>query len=218
MMTHLRRHWPAWANGAFGLLWTLPWLAPLLMKLGAVGPARVIYAFYGFLCHQLADRSFFLFGPRFMYSYTDLLPFAPDADTWRALRAFVGTPELGYKVAWSDRMVWMYGGILVGGLLFAGLRRRIRPLGWRGFVLMVLPMAVDGGTHWLSDFAGVGRGFRYNNAWLATVTGHALPQWFYIGNGVGSFNFWMRLLTGLLFGLAVVWLAYPVLDGHLQGE
>lgn len=79
---------------------------------------------------------------------------------------------------------------------------------------MVAPMIVDGVTHWLSDFAGVGRGFRYGNEWLAALTGHLLPQWFYVGNGVGSFNFWVRLVTGLLFGLAVVWLVYPRLDDH----
>ncbi len=211
-LSTFRRHWLAWANGARGLLWGLPWLAPVLMKLGMVGPARVIYALYSLLCHQLADRSFFLFGPRWMYSYTELLPFAPNADTWQGLRAFVGRPELGYKVAWSDRMVWMYSGLFLGGLLFALVRQRLRPLGWRGFALMIAPMAVDGGAHWLSDFAGVGKGFRYDNGWLATLTGRLLPQWFYVGNEVGSFNFWMRLVTGLLFGLAVVWLAFPLLD------
>ncbi len=85
------------------------------MKLGIVGPAWVIYRLYRFLCHQLADRSFFLLGPKWMYTFTEVLPFAPDADTWQGLRAFVGTPEPGYKVAWSDRMVWMYGGLLLGG-------------------------------------------------------------------------------------------------------
>ncbi|MGB9872711.1 MAG: DUF2085 domain-containing protein, partial [Anaerolineae bacterium] len=64
MVAHLRRHWLFWANSALGLLWGLPWLAPLLMKLNAVAPARMIYTFYRFLCHQLADRSFFLFGPQ----------------------------------------------------------------------------------------------------------------------------------------------------------
>ncbi|HEY76126.1 MAG TPA: DUF2085 domain-containing protein [Thermoflexia bacterium] len=212
------RHWLAWTNTVLGLLWGLPWLAPVLMALGAGGPARAIYTLYRFLCHQLADRSFFLFGPKLMYTYSELLPFAPDADTWLGLRSFVGAPELGYKVAWSDRMVWMYGGMLLGGLLFALFRRRLKPLGWRRFALMIAPMAVDGGTHWLSDFAGVGRGFRYDNTWLAAVTGHLLPRWFYVGNAVGSFNFWMRLITGLLFGLTVVWLAYPVLDGYFRGD
>ncbi len=41
---------------------------------------------------------------------------------------------------------------------------------------MIAPMAVDGGTHWLSDFAGVGKGFRYTNGWLAALTGDLLPS------------------------------------------
>lgn len=64
----------------------------------------------------------------------------------------------------------------------------------------------------VSDVAGLGQGFRDSNAWLAALTGQALPSWFYAGDALGSFNSWMRLLTGLLFGVACVWLAYPYLE------
>ncbi len=215
-MQGFARHWLAWVNLLTRIVVGLPWLAPVLMKLGAVGPARMIYILYSFLCHQLADRSFFLFGPQVMYSYAELLPFAPYANAWLGLRAFIGMPELGYKVAWSDRMVWMYSGLFLGGLSFALLRCRFRPLGWRGFALMITPMVIDGITHFISDFAGVGKGFRYDNTWLAALTGDLFPQGFYVGNGLGSFNFWMRLLTGLLFSLAVAWRAYPLVDRIFQ--
>jgi uncharacterized membrane protein len=210
----LSRHWLAWANLFWGVLVGLPWLAPVLMKMGAIRPARAIYFVYSFLCHQFANRSFFLFGPKLMVSYTELLPFAPNANTWLGLRTFIGTPELGYKVAWSDRMVSMYGGIFLGGLIFALLRPRLRLPGWRAFGLMIalmIPMIVDGTTHWVSDLAGVGRGFRYTNAWLAALTGNLFPQSFYVGNELGSFNSWMRLITGLLFGLAAAWMIVPLL-------
>ena len=154
-----------------------------------------------------------------MYSYTELLPFAPNANTWLGLRAFIGTPELGYKVAWSDRMVSMYGGIFLGGLIFALLRSRLRPPGWRIFGLMIalmIPMIVDGTTHWVSDLAGVGQGFRYRNTWLAALTGYLFPQSFYVGNELGSFNSWMRLITGLLFGLAAAWMIYPTFEVFFQ--
>lgn len=212
----LSRHWLAWANLAWGLIVGLPWLAPVLMAIGATGPARVIYFVYSFLCHQLANRSFFLFGPRWMYSYTELLPFMSNAETWLGLRAFVGRPELGYKVAWSDRMVSLYGGIFLGGLIFALLRRRLRSPGWRTFVLLIVPMVVDGITHLISDLAGMGQGFRYNNGWLAALTGNLFSQSFYVGNALGSFNSWMRLITGLLFGLAVVWMVYPQFETYFQ--
>ncbi|HEX2978797.1 MAG TPA: glutaredoxin family protein, partial [Anaerolineaceae bacterium] len=45
----------------------LPMLAPVFMKVGATMPARVIYGIYSPLCHQLAFRSFFLFGEQPYY-------------------------------------------------------------------------------------------------------------------------------------------------------
>ena len=78
-------------------------------------------------------------------------------------------------------------------------------------------MVVDGVTHTFSDLAGIGQGFRYANEWLAVLTGNALAQSFYVGTELGSFNSWMRLVTGLLFGLAVAWLAYPALQDFFAG-
>jgi uncharacterized membrane protein len=212
----LSRHWLAWTNLFWGVLFGLPWLAPVLMQVGASGPARGIYFFYGFLCHQYANRSFFLFGPKVMYTFTELQPSASNAGTWLGLRAFVGTTELGYKVAWSDRMISMYGGILLGGLIFALVRHRLRPPCWLTFGLLLAPITIDGITHMIADLAGVGQGFRYDNAWLATLTGNLFPESFYLGNALGSLNSWMRLITGLLCGLAVVWLAYPYVEAHFR--
>jgi uncharacterized membrane protein len=194
------------------MLFALPWLAPVLMVSGMPGLGRAIYLGYSLVCHQRANRSFFLFGPKAMVSYLELAPFAPGADTWSGLRAFVGTPELGYKVAWSDRMVALYGGILLAGLAYGLVRRRLRPLRWWAFVLLSVPMLVDGATHLISDLWGVGNGFRYHNAWLASLTDHVFPEAFYVGTELGSFNSLMRLSSGLLFGWAVVWMAYPVLE------
>jgi uncharacterized membrane protein len=215
-MLVLTNRWLAWTNLFLGVLFGLPWVAPVLMRIGATGPARAVYFVYGFLCHQLADRSFFLFGPKVMYSYTELQTVTPDANTWVGLRAFIGTAELGYKVAWSDRMVSWYAGIWLGGLLFGLLRHRIKRPRWRTFGLMVAPIVVDGFTHMISDVAELGKGFRYTNAWLATLTGNRLPESFYVGNALGSFNSWMRLITGLSFGLAVVWLVFPLLESSFR--
>ncbi len=210
------RHWLALANTAWGILVTVPWLAPVAMKAGWVQLANAIYFVYGFLCHQFANRSFFLFGPKWMYAYTELLPYASDANTWWGLRAFRGTPELGYKIAWSDRMVWLYGMIFVGGLVYALLRRWIRPLSPWLFIALLVPLAIDGGTHVISDLFGVGQGFRYTNDWLAALTNNALPSSFYVGNAPGSFNFLMRLFTGVLSGAVIVWFTYPRLDAAFQ--
>lgn len=196
----------------------LPFLAPVFMQIGWEDPGRAVYFIYRFFCHQMAQRSFFLFGPRGfqMYNLADL-PVASEAltrNTSLVMRQFVGNSDIGWKVAWSDRMVYMYGAILVAAMFYAFVRRRgaVRPLPVWAFALLLLPMALDGGTHMLSDFAGVGQGFRYTNAWLVTPTGHAFPTWFYVGDAFGSFNSWMRLLSGLTFGNAIVGLLFPWID------
>ncbi len=61
----------------------------------------------------------------------------------------------------------------------------------------------------ISDFAGIGQGFRDNNLWLASLTNYSLPSAFYAGDALGSFNSWMRLLTGLLAGVAIGWFVFP---------
>lgn len=212
----LARHWLAWANLGWGIVFGLPWLAPVMMKLGAENVARVIYTFYSFLCHQFADRSFFLFGEQVMYSSGRLIPLVPDRGLWRALRTFVGSEALGYKVAWSDRMVAIYGGILLGGLLFALLRTRLAIPGWWVLVLLLIPMGIDGITHVVSDLAGPNVGFRYTNTWLSNLTQHRLAAAFYVGNGLGSFNSWARLITGALSGFAVVRAGYPILEEYFS--
>jgi hypothetical protein len=68
---------------------------------------------------------------------------------------------------------------------------------------------VDGGTHAVSDFAGIGQGFRDTNTWLAMLTNNVLPATFYAGDALGSFNSLMRFITGFLAGLGIVWLAFP---------
>ena len=194
----------------------LPWLAPAFMRLGWTRPAEIIYAFYSTQCHQLSQRSYFLFGPKAMYSAPELQDLAGVAPNVPALRNFIGSPGLGWKVAWSDRMVSLYTSIFFFGLLARVLRRRIAPLSIWAFILFALPMAIDGGTHFLSDLAGLGLGFRDQNAWLASLTGNLMPTSFYAGDALGSFNSWMRLLTGALFGLGVAWTAFPHLDRALS--
>jgi uncharacterized membrane protein len=92
------------------------------------------------------------------------------------------------------------------------LRRKLKPLPWWGLIILLLPMAVDGTSHLISDFAGIGQGFRDSNVWLASLTNNALSPMFYVGDALGSFNSWMRLLTGVLFGFGIVWFGFPYLD------
>ena len=181
---------------ALGVYVYLPFLAPVLMHAGQEGAARVIYFVYSFLCHQLPERSYFLFGSHFTYSLTDIQNAWQQTNNPIILRQFIGNPEMGWKVAWSDRMVSMFTGLWVMGLLWWPLRRKLKPLPWWGLVLFLLPMAIDGTSHFFSDLAGIGQGFRYGNLWLAQLTFHIFPLSFYSGETFGSFNSLMRLLTG----------------------
>lgn len=210
-------HWVVVFALLLGIVNLLPFIAPVLMQLGWTAPARLIYALYGPMCHQMAQRSFFLFGPQSMYNIAALPVTLPGEKlaNMEALRAFIGNGELGWKVAWSDRMVYMYGSLWLSSILYGLLRHRqiIKPLRLISFGLLLLPMLIDGGTHLISDMTGgLTDGFRYGNQWLADLTHHALPDGFYVGDALGSFNAWMRLITGLTFGIGVVWLTFPYIN------
>ena len=195
------RHWLAILNTIVFLYVGLPFLAPILMKAGAEGPARLIYTVYSPVCHQLAFRSWFLFGEQAAYprtlAGTSLTSYGAatglDENDLAAARALVGDSRLGFKVALCERDVAIYGGILLGGLIFGVVRGRVRPLPvWAWLVFGVLPMAIDGGTQLISGIpiAPAGWALRESTPLLRTA-------------------------TGLLFGLLNVWLAYPYLEASM---
>ena len=147
-----------------------------------------------------------------MYSLAEIqVAWQPTTDMF-ILRQFIGNPEMGWKVGWSDRMVSMYTSILLGGLLYGLVRKWLKPLSFWKFAVLLLPMVIDGGTHMLSDLAGIGQGFRDTNLWLQIITNNAFSISFYQGDALGSFNSWMRLITGILFGIALVGFAYPYIN------
>lgn len=209
---HFSRHWWVSLTLLLGLYVGLPFLAPVFMKLGWVAAANLIYAVYSTQCHQLPQRSFFLFGSQPMYSLTEMQAAWQVTTNPAILRQFIGNAQMGWKVAWSDRMVSMYGSLFIGGLVYWPLRKWLKPLPLWAFALFILPMALDGSTHLVSDIAGIGNGFRDSNAWLAALTANALPTAFYAGDAFGSFNSWARLVTGFLFGIGFAWLIFPYLN------
>jgi len=179
------KHWLLVFNLLLGLYAGLPVLAPALMASGMEGPARLIYTVYRPMCHQLPWRSFFLFGERPYYTEDYLASRVgrePLADLWTA-RSFYGTPELGYKLALCERDIATYGVMLLGGMLFGLVRKRLKPLPWLVFLLFLVPMAVDGGLQFV--------GF-----WESTPL--------------------RRVITGGLFGLGAIWLAYPYFELGMQ--
>jgi len=63
----LARHWLLVVNLWWAVYAGLPWLAPVLMHIGARGAGQMIYTLYSTQCHQMAQRSYFLFGPQVTY-------------------------------------------------------------------------------------------------------------------------------------------------------
>ena len=186
------RHWLVLANLAALLYAGLPALAPVLMHWGLTAQAQVIYALYRPLCHQLPFRSWFFFGPQWSYSMTELSRLVgPEA---LVQHGYIGDATLGFKMAYCQRDTAIYTTLLVAGLLYGLTGRRLRPMsGWAYVLIGLVPIGLDGGLQF----------FSYALPLLA-------PSWG--GIPLLESSPCRRTVTGALFGLATVWLAYPILQ------
>ncbi len=122
----------------------------------------------------------------------------------------------GYQVAWCWRNSALYTSIFVVGLLCLTLGQAGRGPGilrrgisWQVLVLCSIPIALDGFSHML--------GLRVDNAWFDALTGGAFHA-FTVGDQMGTLNWWLRILTGGLFGAAVALFGYPLLARTLREE
>jgi uncharacterized membrane protein len=147
----LAKHWLAIFNLLVGIYILLPVLAPVLVSRGASSLGCAIYYVYRPACHQLPERSFFLLGPQATYSLDELwaLGVVSEEDNIFSRQRILGTEDVGFKIALCQRDMALYGALFVGGLLFGLVRKRLRPLKLWIFGLLLLPMAVDGGTQLL---------------------------------------------------------------------
>jgi uncharacterized membrane protein len=214
-----RTHWLALIVVPLFVFTLLPFLAPVFMQIGWTKLGEWIYTLYVPLCHQLPQRSWFLFGRQLTYTLAEIGQVYPSRDVWQ-LRFFYGTADIGWKVAWSDRMISFYGMLPLFGLVYGALRKRVRrPLSLRLFILMLMSMAVDGVSHAISDmFWGISNGgFRDTNAWLAALTGNRWPD-LYAGDHLGTFNWWLRLLSGILAAEGVIFFTFPRLETLIRFE
>ncbi|MCO6449258.1 MAG: DUF2085 domain-containing protein [Caldilineales bacterium] len=174
------KRWALVINVMILLYVGLPLLAPVLMNVGAELPARIIYTIYIPFCHQLPERSYFIGGDSLVYNISELpAGTIAQSDNIFLRRSYIGDHEHGYKTALCQRDIAIYGTMFIVALLFSLRRSRVPRLPFKFFVLMLIPIAVDG-----------------------------LSQLF----GLRTSNWYLRTLTGVLFGLAVIWLAYPYLQ------
>ncbi|HUW15322.1 MAG TPA: DUF2085 domain-containing protein [Anaerolineae bacterium] len=171
------RHWLFVFNLLLALYLVLPVAAPILMESGHTAAGGFIYLIFRPQCHQLPERSFFLFGESAVYSLEDLEAADVLPGTSLTERArFTGNDRLGYKIAFCERDLATWAAILLAGLLFGITGRRWRLLPLWGYALFLIPMAADG---------------------ISQLLGWRESDWT------------LRTISGLLFGFASVWLAYP---------
>lgn len=189
----------------------LPFLAPTLMKLGAPGPAQVLYRMYKPLCHQFGFRSFFLFGEQFFYPLEEAgLEGYKDFETATGIaglsdpynfarfeaRNYIGDDTVGYKVALCERDVAIYLAILAFGIVFGLAGRRFKAVHWLVWIFLgIAPIGLDGFSQLFSQF---------NWDWLAAIVPYRESTPF------------LRVLTGAMFGLFTAWFAYPNIEESMN--
>ncbi|MFO7623777.1 MAG: DUF2085 domain-containing protein [Anaerolineales bacterium] len=193
----IAKHYMAFLNTLVLLYFSLPLLAPVLMQTGVLGPARAIYRLYGTTCHQLAFRSWFLFGDQNVYpraaadiptltTYEQLTGNHPE--DLESARAYVGDKVSGYKIALCQRDMAIYGSILLFGLIFVATGRAIRGLPWYIWILLALvPIGLDGVGQLVSQPPFNLLPYRESTPFL-------------------------RTFTGFLFGFTTAWFAYPMVE------
>jgi uncharacterized membrane protein len=184
------------------------------------GPANLIYGFYDKLCHQLTFRSWFLFGEQAYYpreraglhvrsfeEYASNEPFFEGLDVHTldypllvAAGRFVGDDVMGWKVAYCQRDIAIYGSIALFCVVFGLLRRlgvKVPPLPFWAYILFgLVPVGLDGGIQLLANPP-------YNGLGLA---------WYPIYESTP----YLRTLTGALFGICSAWLALPYLEESMD--
>lgn len=158
-------HWVAFFNIML-LIFTIPiFVGPYLMAHGHQRAGRVLYALYTPMCHQLPERSFYLYGEKLTYTWGELVDAGLDPTLLPPERRhFLGSETLGYKTLVCQRDVVTYVGVIVVGALYGLFARRwLKPLPLWGFFLFLVPLAVDGMTQ--------AAGLRESTPLLRTLTG-----------------------------------------------
>jgi uncharacterized membrane protein len=107
-------------------------------------------------------------------------------------REFEGNEVSGFKVAFCERDVAIWGSILLFGLIFAISKRKIKGIHWLVWIFIGLgPIGLDGFSQLISQLN------------LPLLSG-LLPY--------RESTPYLRTLTGFLFGFMTAWYGYPTIE------
>ncbi len=209
----ITKNWVRVLTVIIGVYATLPFAAPILMKVGLTGVANVLYTVYSPMCHQMAFRSVFLFGEQAFYpreiadtdyrsyeNYTNSIEgvvqprSAEDfnLDFVFSARDFRGNEQMGYKTTLCARDVAIYVAMFIGALIYGWLGNRIRALPfWIYVIAGVGPIGLDG---------------------LSQLLSYAPFQLWQVRETAPFF----RVATGAMFGLMTAWLAFPYIGESMR--
>jgi uncharacterized membrane protein len=141
----------------------------------------------------------------------------------------------GEQVAMCQRCTSIYITLFIGGVVFNFARYKALSFQW--YVLFALPMALDGGSAFVSELAQVLPLWIFWLLWslivgvawfilarqkamfwqlyLVFIGGFVALAWLqFVGLRVS--DVYLRSLTGAIFGLGTVWFAYPTLEEGFQ--
>lgn len=183
-------------------------MAPVFMKIGWETPAKTLYIFYKPFCHQLAFRSFFLFGDQYYYprdlagiegitTYDDLISegYLGEHGDLLDARNFLGNEQLGYKTALCQRCLAIYASMGIFAIIYALSGNRIKPPAWYMWILIGMgPIGIDGGSQ------------------IPGMLGISLPEWMIIRESTPLF----RVITGALFGIMTFWYLLPQVEDSMR--
>lgn len=201
----LANNYPLFIAILLFLYTAIPFLAPVFMRTKHEAAANGIYKVYSVVCHELAFRSYFLFGeqayyPRELADISGMITYEQIANTsandTQFARDFKGNEIVGYKVALCERDIAIYSSIALFALIFQFTKTRIKQYPWYFWVILsVLPIALDGGSQLFS-------------------LGGTWPTWFPNRESVPL----LRTITGLLFGLGTAWYAFPMMEENIAND
>lgn len=187
--------------GFFFLYNLLAWTAPVAEKFKIYYVSRPIYKVYSLLCHQLPERSVFLFGEELWHVTDDFENYGyyPEdrnfSEVLKEGRKFYGNEDLGYKVAFCSRDAGIYAAMLIFLVVVTWVKYDFLKIPvWLRFAGMI-PLALDGGIQFISS--------------MAYYTG-------VIGDPFYSSNNLRRIVTGLLFGSALVLSLVPYMKKEMN--